>query len=91
MGINELAIKAKELHDLRGMIEELQAEASSIEDTIKGHMEAQGAESLMAGGFKLTYKTITGSRLDTTAFKKAMPELAERFMKATSARRFTIA
>ena len=28
---------------------------------------------------------------DSTAFKKAMPELAERFTKSTTSRRFTVA
>ena len=35
MGINELASKAKDLHELRSMINELQAEADTIEDEFK--------------------------------------------------------
>lgn len=30
------------------------------------------------------------SRIDTTALKKAMPEIAERFMKQTTTRRFCV-
>ena len=91
MGISELASKAKELHELRGMLEELQAEASSIEAEIKAHMEALGAEMITAGGFKFTWKAITSSRFDTSAFKKAMPDLAAAFTKQSTVRRFTIA
>lgn len=41
--------------------------------------------------YKITWKSVTSSRFDSTAFKKAMPELAERFTKSTTARRFCIA
>ena len=91
MSINELAIKAKDLHELKSMINELQVEADTIEDAIKAHMEAQGADTMTAGSFKLTWKAVTSNRFDSSAFKAAMPDLAERFMKATMTRRFTIA
>lgn len=35
--------------------------------------------------------TVTSSRFDSTAFKKAMPELAERFTCSTTSRRFVVA
>ena len=91
MGINELASKAKDLHELRSMINELQAEADTIEAEFKAFMEAQGADTITAGAFRLTYKAINSTRFDTTGFKSAMPELAARFMKQTTTRRFTIA
>ena len=91
MSINEVASKAKDLHELKAMIAELQAEADTLEDQIKAHMDAQGTDTLMAGPFRLSWKAITSSRFDTSAFKAAMPDLAERFMKATVTRRFTIA
>ncbi len=91
MGINDLAAKAKDLHELKAMINELQAEADTIEDEFKAFMEAQGADTITAGAFRLTWKAVTSSRFDTTGFKSAMPELAARFMKQTSTRRFTIA
>jgi hypothetical protein len=39
----------------------------------------------------VTWKAITSSRFDSTAFKKAMPELAAQYMKPTTVKRFTIA
>ena len=35
------------------------------------------------------YAEVT-SRIDTTALKKMMPEIAERFMKQTTTRRFCV-
>ena len=80
--------KIKELMELRRMKEELDTEITSIEDEIKQSMGNE--ETLIAGAFKVTWKAITSSRIDTTALKKALPEIAERFMKQTTTRRFCV-
>ena len=49
------------------------------------------ADTLTGADYKITWKTVTSSRFDSTAFKKAMPELAERFTKSSTSRRFTVA
>ena len=48
-------------------------------------------EQLIAGAFKITWKAVTSSRIDTAALKKALPDVAASFMKQTTARRFTVA
>ena len=80
--------KIKELMELRRMKEELDAEISNLEDQIKQSMGNE--ETLIAGAFKVTWKAVTSSRLDSTALKKALPEIAARFMKQTTTRRFQI-
>jgi len=60
-------------------------------DAIKAHMTAIDADTLTGADYKITWKTVTSSRFDSTAFKKAMPELAERFTKSTTSRRFIVA
>ena len=40
--------------------------------------------------FKVRWKKVTSSRIDTTALKKALPELAQQFTKKTESRRFSI-
>jgi hypothetical protein len=37
------------------------------------------------------WTTVTGSRFDSTAFKKAQPDLYGQYLKATTTRRFTVA
>lgn len=88
MNINELKAKAEELKELKAMREELDAEIAIIEEAIKQEMGDK--ETLTAGAFKITWKAITSSRFDSTAFKKAMPELAAQFTKTTTIRRFSI-
>ena len=78
----------KELMELRRMKEELDAEITQLEDQIKQSMGNE--ETLIAGAFKVTWKAVTSSRLDSTALKKALPEIAARFMKQSTTRRFQI-
>ena len=80
--------KVKELLELKRMREELDAEISSIEDQLKQVMGHE--ETLIAGAFKIDWKPVITSRIDTAALKKALPEIAERFTKQTTTRRFCV-
>ena len=40
---------------------------------------------------KVTWKPVTSSRLDAAALRKALPDVAERFTRTTTTRRFTVA
>ena len=83
-----LTPKITELMELKRMRDELDAEIQAAEDEIK---QAMGDDdTLLAGPFKVTWKAVTSSRLDSTALKKALPEIAARFMKQTTTRRFSI-
>lgn len=73
------------------MAEELAAEIAAIEDTIKEVMAAQGVEEMLVDVYKIRWTKVTSNRFDTTAFKKAMPDLAKQFTKQTESRRFTVA
>ena len=80
--------KVKELMELKRMKEEIEAEIAAAEDEIKAVMGSE--ETLLAGAFKVDWKTVITSRIDTAALKKMMPEIAERFMKQTTIRRFCV-
>ena len=77
-----------EILDLKRMREELDAAITSLEDSIKAVMGDE--ELLTAGAYKVSWKTFTSSRVDTTALKNALPEIAAQFTKQTTARRFSI-
>lgn len=89
MSIHEIEAKARELRQLQALIEEAEAEAEAIKDQIKAHMG--GVEELRVGEYKITWKPVTSSRLDTVALRKALPEVAERFTRTTTSRRFYVA
>ena len=80
--------KVHELMELKRMKEELDSEIVQIEDEIKAIMGNE--EMLVAGAYKVSWKPVTSSRLDSTALKKSLPDIAERFMKSATTRRFCV-
>ena len=89
MSINEMEAKARELRQLQALIEEAQAEAEALKDALKAAMG--DSESVQAGEYKITWKAVTYSRIDATALRKALPDVAERFTRRTTTRRFCVA
>ena len=88
MSITEITAKVTEYQELKRMLEEIEAEMTELQDEIKAHMGE--SEMLMAGPYKVTYKAVTSSRVDTTALKKALPDIAAQYTKTTTTRRFTV-
>ena len=91
MSMNELESKVNELRELRRMADELQAEITATEDSLKAYMTANNADELHGPSFKITWKEVTSSRLDSKALKAAVPDLFARFTKQTTSRRFIVA
>ena len=84
----ELEKTVYELQELKRLREELEDEIEAAEGRIKAHMGDQ--EQLIAGPFKIRWTTVTSSRVDTTAIKRELPELAARYTKTTTCRRFVV-
>ena len=91
MSINELDMKVKELRELKHMADELAGEIEALQDGIKAEMTARNVDTLCGTDWKATWKAVTSNRLDTTSFKKELPDIAARYMKASTSRRFTLA
>ena len=81
----------KELAEYIRMQEEAAAMVESLKDQLKERMTAAGVDSLAGSEHKATYKAVTSSRIDTTSLKKDLPDIAARYTKTTTARRFTFA
>ena len=91
MNTQETNEKVHQLRELWRMQEELSAEIEAIQDELKAHMDANGMDTLLGFDWRITWKAVTSNRLDSTALKKELPEIAARFMKQTTARRFVLA
>ena len=91
MSISELDMKVKELRELKRMADELAGEIEALQDGIKAHMTEQNTDTLTGTDWKIAWKEVTSNRLDSTALKKELPDIAARFMKASTSRRFTLA
>lgn len=81
----------RELAEYIRMQEDAAAMVESLKDQLKERMTAAGVESLAGSEHKATYKAVTSSRVDTASLKKDLPEIAARYTKTTTARRFTFA
>ena len=89
MSSAEIESKIRELRQLQSLIDEAQIEAEAIKGSLKAHMGER--EELRAGEYRVTWKAVTSSRVDTAALKKAAPELVEKFTVTSTTRRFCIA
>lgn len=91
MSVMDLTAKAREYRELQVMIKELEAEADAIKQTFIAVMDAQQTDELKADIFTIKHTAYTSSRVDTTALKKELPDVAARHTKTTEARRFSVA
>lgn len=87
--MDEMNKVMSELAAYTRMLEEIQGIVDGLKDTLKKYMESNGLEVLASTEHKATYKPYTCTRVDTTALKKAAPDVAEKFTKSTTTKRFT--
>ena len=84
----EMLSKIRRLKELKAMAEELNAEIKNTESTIKDMMG--DTEEKRIGEYKVTYKTIEASRLDSKSLQAEFPDIAARYTVQTKYKRLTI-
>ena len=85
---SDIITKVQELMELRRMEEELQSEMDALQEAVKSFMGSE--ETMIAGAFKVSYKNVTSSRLDSAALKRDLPNVAALYTKQTTTRRFIV-
>lgn len=78
----------REIAEYSRMAEEIGATLDSLKDSLKKYMNENGLDSIAGNEHKASYKAVTSSRIDTTALKRDMPEIAAKYTKTTETRRF---
>lgn len=91
MSANEMLSKVRSLKELEALIAEATAEAEAIKDEIKAQMVERNTEEISVDVYKVRYTRVESARIDTTALKKACPDLVQQFTKTSVTRRFSIA
>ena len=91
MSTHELTAQIEALRSLEELIEEAKAEAETLRDAIKQELLSREVEELSVGQYIVRWTSILSQRFDTTAFKKALPDLYKTYIKQVSSRRFSIA
>ena len=91
MSTIEITSKIEALKELEALIEEAKAEAEALRDEIKTEMLNRNTEEMEAGQYIVSWTPVLSQRLDSTAFKKVMPDIYKSFTKQVSSRRFSVA
>lgn len=86
--INEIM---RQLAEYTRIKEETEAVIDGLKDTLKEYMTKEHLDTITGEEHKATYKEVKSSRIDTTALKKELPEVASRYTTTTSSMRFTFA
>ena len=90
MSAVDIASKIEQLKELEELIEEAKTEAEALKDEIKEEMMKQGKEEMEAGKYIVRWTSVLSQRFDSTAFKKALPEVYKAYIKQSASRRFSI-
>lgn len=80
-----------ELAQYTRLQEETTAIIDGLKDELKAIMRKQNTDTLTGTEHKASYKAVVSSRIDTTAIKKELPEVAAKYTRTTKSRRFTFA
>jgi predicted phage-related endonuclease len=91
MTTTELTGTVMNLKDLMNMRDDLEAEITAAQDQIKVELTARDTDEMRVDVFKVTWKSVTSNRFDTTALKTAHKDIYDLFAKPVTARRFCIA
>lgn len=76
--------------ELKRQIDELAYEMDEIKEAIQADMDKRGVDELKVGPYKVTYKSVSQSRFNTTAFKAANPGVYDMYLTESTSRRFTV-
>lgn len=78
----------KELAQYNRIAEETAAVIEGLKDKLKGYMVENNLDTLTGDEHKATYKEVINNRIDTTALKTELPDIAKRYTKSTPSMRF---
>lgn len=79
-----------QLRRCRHAMDALKKESEAIETEVKAELEARGVEQVETPHYKVSWRAVTSTRLDTKALKAERPEIYARYASETTARRFTV-
>ena len=90
MSTCELETKITKMQEYEALAEEAKAEAEALRDEIKAELTRRNAEEVTTGKYIVRWTSVLSQRFDSTAFKRAMPDIYKAFTKQVSSRRFSI-
>lgn len=90
MSTIDLESKIAKMQEWEALAEEAKAEAEALRDEIKAELTNRNAEEVTTGKYIVRWTSVLSQRFDSTAFKRAMPDVYKAFTKQVSSRRFSV-
>ena len=90
MSTIDLESKIAKMQEYEALAEKAKAEAEALRDEIKAELTNRNAEEMTTGKYIIRWTSVLSQRFDSTAFKRAMPDVYKAFTKQVSSRRFSI-
>ncbi len=92
MTTNELKETIEQLREYEELSNEVTAMIDSLKDSLKAELTTRNCEELTVDGtgYTIRYTTVLSNRFNSTAFKKAQPDVYKAYLKPVSSRRFTV-
>ena len=91
MSDSELAKAVRAYRRAKAKADAAAAELDAAAQILKDECELRGVEVINGRDFKITYRDIQQTRLDSKALKVEVPAVYARYAKQTSYKRFTVA
>ena len=83
--IDNRVVKISELEARKAAIE---AELEAVKGELKDEMSERGVDELHGSKYRVSWKEVVSSRLDSALLKKERADLYKSYLKSVSSRRF---
>lgn len=90
MSTVDLESKIVRMREWESLAEKAKAEAEALRNEIKAELTNRNTEEVTTGKYIIRWTSVLSQRFDSTAFKRAMPDVYKAFTKQVSSRRFSI-
>jgi predicted phage-related endonuclease len=88
--ITQLVALATAYKDYKRLEAELSAEINEISAKIKTLMTSNHLNTVYAGTYRIAYREIASTRIDTKTLKAALPDVAARYSVTSTTARLTV-
>ena len=82
--------KLARLRRCRRAMDTLKQEAEAIQTEVKAELATRGVEQVETAHYKVSWKTVSSTRLDTKALKAERPEIYQRYAVSSTTKRFSV-
>lgn len=85
-----LNCRVRRIRKLRYKINDYTAEIAALQEEIKAVMTEQDTDTLTGSDWKVTWKSVTSHSIDSKALREVLPDIAAKFTKTSTYKRFTL-